>query len=110
MKTKLTYDLLENGMSRAQFIVAPPEISYRAALRSHFTLDHATYAVSDCPGSIFKHFVRECGKVCFHRGIWKPVQLENLLRMLDTDCSDVARWYALNVLLEHQVKVPLETD
>jgi hypothetical protein len=28
--------------------------------------------------------------------------------MLDNDCSNVARWYALDVLLEHKVKVPLE--
>lgn len=86
-----------------------PVINYRKALSSRFTLDQVTYTVRDCPDNVFQHFVRECGRASFQRRNWKPIQQEQLLRLLERDCSDVARWYSLNALLEHQVSVPLET-
>lgn len=87
-----------------------PEMSLRKALGSRFRLDQITYTVSTCPGNIFKRFVSECGQVSRKNNHWRPIQQENLLRLLETDCSDVARWYSINVLLEHKVAVPLEVN
>ncbi len=85
-----------------------PEISYSMALSSRFTLDRITYKVRDCPGDVFKRFIEGCGKASLDRRSWKPCQQTNLLLILDKDCSDVARWYAIDLLLEHKVAVPLE--
>lgn len=93
---------------RENFLASWPDISYRKALNCRFTLDHITYTVKDCPGNVFQRFIRECGRVSLRNGSWKPIHQENLLRLLEKDCSDVARWYCLNSLLEHKVRVPLE--
>lgn len=85
-----------------------PEMSLSKALSSRFTLDQVTYTVSTCPSTIFKRFVSECGQTTRTNRNWRPIQQEHLLRLLDMDCSDVARWYSLNLLLEHQVTVPLQ--
>lgn len=87
-----------------------PEISYRKALRSRFRLDQTTYTVRGCPVTAFQRFLCACGQASFNDLDWKPAYLEKLLLMLEKDGSDVARWYALNILLEHKVVVPLDVD
>lgn len=87
-----------------------PEISYRKALSSRFVLEHTTYTVSACPIDTFRCFVSKCGQASFNSRLWGPVQQGKLLRLLEKDCSDVARWYALNILLEHKVAIPLEVE
>lgn len=87
-----------------------PEISYRKALSSHFTLDQTVYTVNSCPITAFKRFICECGQDSLKNSAWRSTYLEKLLLMLEKDCSDVARWYALNILLEHKVVVPLDAD
>ena len=85
-----------------------PEISYRKALGSRFTLDQTIYAVRNCSKDVFKRFIEQCGQKALGSTKWGPFQQTDLLRLLDKDCSDTARWYALNQLLEHKVSVPLE--
>jgi hypothetical protein len=86
-----------------------PDISYRKALSGRFTLDQTTYTVADCPSDVFKRFIEGCGQAPDTGRSWNLAQLGKLLSLLDQDCSTVARWYAIDVLLEHKVKVPLET-
>jgi hypothetical protein len=87
-----------------------PEMSYRQALNCHFTLDQVTYRVGDCSGHAFKRLVRECGQAALPSRNLKLTHLEELLHLLEQDGSDVARWYAINVLLDHKVAVPLEVE
>ena len=96
MKAKSTLDLR-------------PDLSYRKALSCRFTFDQTTYTVADCPEEVFKRFIERCGQAPDTSRRWSLAQLHKLLSMLDNDCSNEARWYALDVLLEHKVKVPLET-
>jgi hypothetical protein len=84
-----------------------PDLSYRKALSCRFTLNQTTYTVADCPEEVFKRFIEECGQAPDRSRRWSLAQLHKLLSILDTDCSNVARWYAIDVLLEHKVKVPL---
>src|SRR5579859_2102856 len=85
-----------------------PDISYSEALNSCFTLDQTTYIVGDCPGGVFRRFIEKCcGQAAFKGRRWNPTQQEKLLSMLDKDCSGVARWYAIDTLLELKVTVPL---
>lgn len=86
-----------------------PDISYRKALSCRFTLDQTTYIVADCPNDVFKRFIEGCGQAPDTGRRWNLAQLNKLLRVLDKDCSNVARWYAIDMLLEYQVKVPLES-
>ncbi len=85
-----------------------PAISYSEALRSRFTLGQRIYTVKTCPGEVFKRLIEQCGQEAFGGGKWKPFQQADLLRLLDRDCSDVARWYAIDLLLAHSVSMPLE--
>ena len=85
-----------------------PAISYSEALRSRFTLGQKTYTIRTCPGEVFKRFIEQCGQEALGKQRWKPFQQADLLLLLDRDCSDVARWYAIDLLLAHNVSVPLE--
>jgi hypothetical protein len=85
-----------------------PEMSYSEALKSHFTLDQVTYTIGNCPSDVFERFIEKCGQASLEHRRWKPLQQADLLHLLEKDCSDIARWYAINLLLEHKVKVPLE--
>lgn len=101
MKAKL----LESQTSEA----LRPDISYKQALSSRFTLDQNTYTIGDCPSEAFKRFIKACYEQASDKGRrWNPTQQGTLLHMLDTDCSDVARWYTIDTLLEQKVRVPLE--
>jgi len=99
-----------NEAARNNAPALQPELSYRQALRGHFTLDQVTYRVGDCPVYVFKRLVRECGQAALPCRNLKLTHLEELLRLLEQDGSDVARWYAINVLLDHKVAVPLEVE
>lgn len=87
-----------------------PEISYSRALSSRFTLGQMTYTIGKCPNEVFKQFVEQCGQNSLGNKNWKVPQHANLLLMLDNDCSDVTRWYAIELLLEQKVAVPLDQD
>lgn len=87
-----------------------PTMSYRGALSCCFTLDQKTYTVGNCPDTIFKRFISACGQAGLNSKNWKPVQQDRLLHMLELDCSDVVRWYSINLLLEHKISVPLESS
>lgn len=87
-----------------------PEISYSGALNSHFTFNQMTYIIGKCPNEVFKQFIEKCGQASLGQKNWKEVQHTNLLLMLDNDCSDVMRWYAIELLLEQKVAVPLERN
>lgn len=106
--------MLEKGANetvRENPLASLPKISYRKALSSRFTLNQVIYTVRDCPGNIFKRFVNECGWASLPGKNWKLINQEQILRLLEQEnYSDVARWYSLNALLEHQVRVPFATD
>lgn len=85
-----------------------PAMSYSEALKSRFTLDQVTYTIRNCSGDVFKRFIEKCGQTSLEHRKWKPFQQADLLHLLEKDCSDIARWYAINLLLEHKVNVPLE--
>lgn len=54
--------------------------------------------------------VRECGQAALPSRTLKLTHLEELFRLLEQDGSDVARWYVINVLLDHKVAVSLEFE
>lgn len=83
-------------------------MSYSEVLKSCFTLDQVTYIIRNCSSDVFKRFIEKCGQTSPEYKRWKPFLQANLLQLLEKDCSDIARWYAINLLLEHKVKVPLE--
>jgi hypothetical protein len=85
-----------------------PQISYTRALNSHFTFCQVAYTIRKCPGDIFKQFIEQCSQASLGKKNWKLLQHINLLLMLDKDCSEVTRWYAVELLLEQKVPVPLE--
>lgn len=107
---------METRLTEAQGHKAPhnlppallPKISYNKALRSRFTLDQTIYTVRNCSSEVFKRFIEQCGRQALGSAKWKPLQQTGLLLLLEKDCSDIVRWYALNQLLEHKVNVPLE--
>jgi hypothetical protein len=84
-----------------------PAIGYRQAMRSRFTLDQNTYTVAECPGDVFQRFITDCGCATCQNRSWTPRYQQALVHLLERNCSDVARWYALETLLAHHVSVPL---
>jgi hypothetical protein len=108
----LTKSLLEPQTSQAKCVehTVQPDISIYKALRSRFILDQVTYIVGDCSSDVFKRFITACCQAAFPSKHWKSLHQQALLRILDKDCSDVARWYAIETLLAHHVSVPLVKD
>jgi hypothetical protein len=107
MKAK-SPERLASEAEREVSLALQPDISYHKALSSRFTLDQTTYTVGDCPSEVFKRFIEGCGQPPCQGRSWNPAKQKKLLSMLDKDCSEVARWYAIDTLLEHKVTVPLE--
>jgi hypothetical protein len=105
-----TISLSEPQQTKYAEYTVRPGISFYQALRCRFQLDQVTYTVGDCPDDIFKRFITLCSQPTATNKHWKPLHQHKLLFMLDQDCSDVARWYAIETLLAHQVMVPLEND
>ncbi|GHP00414.1 hypothetical protein KSF_104610 [Reticulibacter mediterranei] len=105
-----TTSLPESQPARCVEYTVRPDISLYQALRSRFLLDQITYTVGDCPDDIFKRFITLCSQTVGYSKYWKPLHLHKLLHMLDQDCSDVARWYAIEILLTHRVIVPLKRN
>lgn len=87
-----------------------PDISLYKALHSCFVLDRITYTVGHCPDDVFRRFITECSQAVCPSRHWNRLNQQTLLSMLDEDSSDVARWYAIETLLAHHVRVPLKKD
>jgi len=87
-----------------------PDISFYQALRCHFLFNQSIYTVGDCPDDIFRRFIALYSQPTATNKRWKPLHQHKLLFTLDQDCSDVARWYAIETLLAHQIMVPLVSD
>lgn len=103
-----TRSLSEPQQAKCVEYTVRPDISLYQALHSHFLLNQITYTVGSCPDDIFKRFIAVCSQVAGTNKHWKQLHQQKLLSLLDQDCSDVARWYAIETLLAHQVIVPLE--
>ena len=88
-----------------------PDISLDQALHSFFVFNHHLYGVGTCPRQVFLGFIQRCGLRASNNKHWKLHDLKMLLCLLEQeDCSEIARWYALETLLAHHVHVPLQRD
>lgn len=88
-----------------------PRISYSQALSARFVYHGEGYTVETCPASILTSYLTACvslsDKMCGKRAEAVRGAVREALGTLANDDTDLARWYALDVLLSSNVPVPL---
>jgi hypothetical protein len=78
----------------------PPKITFEQALAARFEFGTTTYAVRSCPVSVLKQLVERMTEGT------KTKELLELPALLEVDESEVTRWFVLETLMYHKIKIP----